>query len=229
MARPVALALLEARNRWFGWGLSAQSSNRELLSRGRVAAELPGPWPGPPLPALGAGFWGVIGLKSTSLMSGLLKSLPGPLGRFPRSGVPWGMLPPDRGEDGSPAGLTPGSLLPLVPPGPRRLERGMPSGLAMGLLPRRASGPSSRSLRRAPKSLAGFPLPWPPALKRLRSGVRSAVGGMPRSALFQSSWDVGLRLAARSGMATRPVRRGLRDQLAPRDPRASRARPAPMD
>ena len=155
-----------------------------------------------------------MGLKSASLMlvllresglrkSGFLDSLGVVLGRLPRIGVPWGMLPAALGEAGSPIGLAPGSLValvvvpgPLAPPGPRRLERGMPSGLAMGLLPRRASGPSSRSRRRAPKSLAGLALPLPPALKRLRSAV------------FQSSWAAGRRLSARSGIATRLLRLG---------------------
>ena len=201
MARP------GARKRWLGWGLSAQpaqSSKRELLSRGRAPAEGP--------PVLGPGLGGVMGLKSASLMvlresgfleSGLRKSVAAGPGRFPRIGVPWGMLPAVRGEAGSPIGLAPGSLVALValtgppaPPGPRRLERGMPSELAMGRLPRRASGPSSRSRRRAPKSLAGLALPWPPALKRLRSAV------------FQSSWAAGLRLSARSGIATRLLRLG---------------------
>ena len=207
MTRAVAPARVLARpgvcKRWLEWWLSAQpaqSSKRELLSRGR----------GPPV--LGPGLGGVMGLKSASLMllrefwlgeSGFLESLGAVPGRLPRIGVPWGMLPAPRGEAGSPIGLAPGSLVafvglpgPLAPPGPRRLERGMPSGLAMGLLPRRASGPSSRSRRRAPKSLAGLELPWPPALKRLRSAV------------LQSSWAAGLRLSARSGIATRLLRLG---------------------
>jgi hypothetical protein len=210
MARAVALARVlarpGARKRWLEWWLSAQpaqSSKRELLSRGRAPAEGP--------PVFGPGFGGVMGLKSASLMlvllresglrkSGFLESLGAVPGRFPRIGVPWGMLPAVRGEAGSPIGLEPGSLValpgPLAPPGPRRLERGMPSGLAMGRLPRRASGPSSRSRRRAPKSLAGLALPWPPALKRLRSAV------------LQSSWAAGRRLSARSGIATRLLRLG---------------------
>ena len=198
MARP------GARKRWLGWGLSAQpaqSSKRELLSRGRAPAEGP--------PGLGPGLGGVMGLKSASLMvlresgfleSGLRKSVAAGPGRFPRIGVPWGMLPAVRAEAGSPSGLDPGSLValpgPPAPPGPRRLERGMPSELAMGRLPRRASGPSSRSRRREPKSLAGLALPWPPALKRLRSAV------------LQSSWAAGRRLSARSGIATRLLRLG---------------------
>ena len=200
----IALAQPGACKRWLEWWLSAQpaqSSKRELLSRGRAPAEGP--------PVFGPGLGGVTGLKSASLMllrefglgeSGFLESLGAVPGRFPRIGVPWGMLPAPRGEAGSPIGLEPGSLValpgPLAPPGPRRLERGMSSGLAMGRLPRRASGPSSRSRRRAPKSLAGLALPWPPALKRLRSAV------------FQSSWEAGRRLSARSGIATRLLRLG---------------------
>ena len=199
----MAIAQPGACKRWLEWWLSAQpaqSSKRELLSRGR----------GPPV--FGPGLGGVTGLKSASLMllrefglgeSGFLESLGAVPGRLPRIGVPWGMLPAPRGEAGSPIGLAPGSLVafvglpgPLAPPGPRRLERGMPSGLAMGRLPRRASGPSSRSRRRAPKSLAGLELPWPPALKRLRSAV------------LQSSGEAGRRLSARSGIATRLLRLG---------------------
>ena len=188
--RVMAIALPGARKWWLGWWLSAQpaqSSKRELLSRGR----------GPPV--FGPGLGGVMGLKSASLML-LRESVAAVPGRFPRIGVPWGMLPAVRGEAGSPIGLVPGSVGalpgPLAPPGPRRLERGMPSGLAMGRLPRRASGPSSRSRRRAPKSLAGLALPWPPELKRLRSEV------------LQSSWEAGRRLSARSGIATRLLRLG---------------------
>lgn len=66
-----------------------------------------------------------IGLKSASLIS---------LEPVLLIGVPWGM------EEGLPAGEG------------LRLERGMGSELAIGRLPRRGSGPLSRSRRRAPNS-----------------------------------------------------------------------------
>jgi hypothetical protein len=106
-----------------------QSSKRELLSRWPELVARLGP-AAPSPPALGRGSRvGLealgIGLKSASLIS---------LEPVLLIGVPWGM------EEGLPAGEG------------LRLERGMGSELAIGRLPRRGSGPLSRSRRRAPTS-----------------------------------------------------------------------------
>jgi hypothetical protein len=147
--------------------LQAQSSKRELLSRG--LGELPAAEP----PAAAAGpsvlgpdpvdDGGATGLKSASLIGSRL-----PLGRDgPLMGEPWGMAL--LGLD--PWGMAPeprraDSLVPGVdsPAGERRVERGMPSLVALGRLPRRNSGPSAASRRRAPKSLAADAELRPPAL-----------------------------------------------------------------
>ena len=106
-----------------------QSSKRELLSRWPALVARLGPVVRSPA-ALGrdsrSGLEALgIGLKSASLIS-LEPVLP--------IGVPWGM------EEGLPVGEG------------LRLERGMASELAVGRLPRRGSGPLSRSRRRAPNS-----------------------------------------------------------------------------